>query len=98
MENDTNTEIINNYRNYDSRQVIAAIDARLREEPIEYGTALYDQLQKIKWSDAYSHAIDDPDQALHDNAGFYVDAILWMGYAKVQEMKCNKPDKGLTHA
>lgn len=86
-------DISQNFSSHTDQEVIEAIDV-LCSTPIANNeiVRLNNILQTLKWSNHYSHAIDDPDKALNENPSFLADVIMWQGYEKTLRMRRNSQE------
>ncbi len=82
--------IVNDLK-YKPEQVIDAIDGIAQMGKTAVGDANWtrfsEAVMELKWAYHYPTMIENPDDAMRSNPGFYADLVLWQGWAKTYRMK-----------
>lgn len=90
LEYDNHMAILKHHADYKAEEVIAAIDALYavgNDLQLLQRSALGDMMQELKWSEHYPKHIQDGNEALRTNPGFYADFVLWAGWKAAKEAR-----------
>jgi hypothetical protein len=101
LDYDQQLDILKHHADHTADEVIAAIDslyANMKNLKLLQRASVGDLMQELKWSDHYSHQIQDGDDALRTNASFYADFVLWVGWQAAKEAREQGTWAETTHA
>jgi hypothetical protein len=85
-------DTLKHHADHTTEEVIAAIDslyANRHDLQVLERASVGDLMQELKWSEHYPKHIQDGNEALRVNPGFYADFVLWVGWQAAKDARAN---------